>query len=109
MVWFCRLRVAQEIEREQEEIEVKIRDLELRGVEIEKALRGEAGVGGKANPNDQELLKELFEIWRQITKLKKHDEELVIRQKELQLEHRHAQLKEQLELRLSCNSKYRRF
>lgn len=95
--------MAQEIEREQEENEVKIRDLEQRGVDIEKSLRGEGGPGG--SPNDQELLKELFEIWREITKLKKHDEELVIRQKELQLEHRHAQLKEQLELRLSCNSK----
>lgn len=103
---FCRLRVAQEIEREREEVEVKIRDLELRGVDIEKVLRGEGkNSSGSSNPNDQELLKELFEIWRQVTKLKKHDEELVIRQKELQLEHRHAQLKEQLELRLSCNSK----
>lgn len=88
---------------------MKIRDYELRGVDIEKSLRGEGRSAGTtttaANPNDQELLKELFEIWRQITRLKKHDEELVIRQKELQLEHRHAQLKEQLELRLSCNSK----
>lgn len=37
-----RLRIAQEIQREQEEIEVKIKDLETRGVEIEKELRGES-------------------------------------------------------------------
>lgn len=36
-----RLRIAQEIQREQEEIEVKLKDLEGRGVLIEKALRGE--------------------------------------------------------------------
>lgn len=36
-----RLRIAQEIQREQEEIEVKLKDLECRGVLIEKALRGE--------------------------------------------------------------------
>ncbi|CAD6995030.1 unnamed protein product [Ceratitis capitata] len=36
-----RLRIAQEIQREQEEIEVQLRELEARGVLIEKALRGE--------------------------------------------------------------------
>lgn len=36
-----RLRIAQEIQREQEEIEVELRDLEARGVMIEKELRGE--------------------------------------------------------------------
>lgn len=35
------LRIAQEIQREQEEIEVQLRDLEARGVMIEKELRGE--------------------------------------------------------------------
>ena len=36
-----RLRIAQEIQREQEEIEVQLKELEARGVLIEKALRGE--------------------------------------------------------------------
>lgn len=36
-----RLRIAQEIQREQEEIEVQLKELETRGVLIEKALRGE--------------------------------------------------------------------
>ncbi|CAD6995031.1 unnamed protein product [Ceratitis capitata] len=51
--------------------------------------------------NDEKLLKELLEIWRNIKQLKKRDDELDIRQQELQLEHRHAQLKEELNLRLS--------
>lgn len=37
-----RLRIAQEIQREQEEIEVQLKELEARGVLIEKALRGES-------------------------------------------------------------------
>ncbi|XP_046803698.1 F-actin-monooxygenase Mical isoform X3 [Lucilia cuprina] len=104
-----RLRIAQEIQREQEEIEVQLKELETRGVLIEKALRGEEQ--NYDNPDsttnvgssDEKLLKELLEIWRNITQLKKRDEELGIRQKELQLEHRHAQLKEELNLRLSCS------
>ena len=56
--------------------------------------------------SDEELLKELLDIWRSITQMKKRDEELIIRQQELQLEHRHAQLKEELSIRLSCSSKF---
>jgi hypothetical protein len=106
-----RLRIAQEIKREQDEIEVQIKELETRGVEIEKALRGE-GQDFEAMNNsslsqigrsDEVLLKELLEIWRHITQLKKRDEELSIRQQELQLEHRHAELKEELHMRLSCS------
>lgn len=36
-----RLRIAQEIQREQEEIEVKLKDFEERGVRVERELRGE--------------------------------------------------------------------
>jgi F-actin monooxygenase len=109
-----RLRIAQEIKREQDEIDLKIKDLETRGVEIEKLLRGEGQNLEQLNEtklshigsSDEDLLKELLEIWRNITQLKKRDEELTIRQQELQLEHRHAQLKEELSMRLSCSSKF---
>lgn len=40
-----RLRIAQEIQREQEEIEVELKDLEARGVHIEKKIRGEMEEG----------------------------------------------------------------
>uniref|UniRef100_A0A7G3AQU1 F-actin monooxygenase n=1 Tax=Lutzomyia longipalpis TaxID=7200 RepID=A0A7G3AQU1_LUTLO len=104
-----RLRIAQEIQREQEEIEVQIKELEARGVIIEKVLRGEGSFGEYFNANDpngssdEKYLKELLEIWRKITQLKKRDQELGIREQELKLEHRHAQLKEQLNMRLSCS------
>lgn len=39
-----RLRMAQEIQRKLEETEVKQRELESRGVSVEKALRGEGGL-----------------------------------------------------------------
>ncbi|XP_031626957.1 F-actin-monooxygenase Mical isoform X3 [Contarinia nasturtii] len=103
-----RLRIAQEIQREQEEIEVELRDLEARGVMIEKELRGEDQLPDLVDSNevigmkDDKLLSELMEIHSRITHLKKRDGELGIRQKELQLEYRHAQLKEQLNVRLSC-------
>lgn len=111
---FFRLRIAQEIKREQDEIDLKIKDLETRGVEIEKFLRGEGQNTEQLNESshsqveasDEELLKELLDIWRSITQMKKRDEELIIRQQELQLEHRHAQLKEELSIRLSCSSKF---
>ncbi|XP_035900173.1 F-actin-monooxygenase Mical isoform X4 [Anopheles stephensi] len=101
-----RLRIAQEIQREQEEIDVKIKDLETRGVEIEKELRGESETLKKGNAtnlgaNDDGLVKEWLEIMSSITRLKVRDDELSIRQQELQLEHRHAQLKEELNMRLS--------
>jgi F-actin monooxygenase len=111
------LRIAQEIKREQDEIDLKIKDLETRGVELEKLLRGEGQNMEQLNEtslshigsSDEELLRELLEIWRSITQLKKRDEELIIRQQELQLEHRHAQLKEELSIRLSCSSKSSEF
>lgn len=86
-----RLRIAQEIRREQDEIEVQIKELETRGVEIEKALRGEGQNLESMNEtrlsqigsSDEELLKELLELWRHITQLKKRDEELSIRQQEV--------------------------
>lgn len=67
-----RLRIAQEIQREQEEIEVQIKELEARGVHIEKTLRGEEPSldMGNVGANDEKLLKDLLEIWRNITQLK---------------------------------------
>ena len=93
---------------------MNIKDLETRGVELEKMLRGESQNLELLNESslstigssDEDLLKELLDIWRNITQLKKRDEELIIRQQELQLEHRHAQLKEKLSDRLSCSSEW---
>jgi hypothetical protein len=74
---------------------VQIKELETRGVEIEKALRGEGQNLELMNnthlsqigSSDEELLKDLLELWRHITKLKKRDEELSIRQQEVSAFH----------------------
>lgn len=50
--------MAQEIQRKLEETEVKTRELEERGVETEKALRGEASAG--YSKEESELLQEFF-------------------------------------------------
>jgi len=38
----CRLHLAQEIQRQLEEVEQRQRDIEQQGIAVEKALRGEA-------------------------------------------------------------------
>ena len=53
-----RIRIAQEIQREQEEIEVQLKEYEARGVVIEKALRGEG-----QNIEKYKILKYYFE-WK---------------------------------------------
>lgn len=70
-----RLRIAQEIQREQEEIEVELRDLESRGVIIEKELRGEEQLPDLHSSDvigmkDDKLLSELMDIHSRITQLK---------------------------------------
>lgn len=71
---YYRLRIAQEIQREQEEIEVQLRELEARGVMVEKELRGEEQPSVRLDKNiarnDDQLLKELMDIHCSITHLK---------------------------------------
>lgn len=91
--------MAQEIQRKLEETDVKGKELELRGVSIEKALRGEGG--SKENSRDEtELLKEWFDLMRDITELRRYERELNVRAQELELEDRHARLQHELRERL---------
>ncbi|XP_019762835.2 F-actin-monooxygenase MICAL3 [Dendroctonus ponderosae] len=90
-----RHRMAQEIQRKLEETEVKTRELEQRGVEIEKALRGEDG--GVNVKDESDLLQEWFDLMRDRTELRRYEKELMVRAQEVELEDRHSRL--QLELR----------
>ncbi|XP_071445763.1 uncharacterized protein Mical isoform X2 [Hetaerina americana] len=125
-----RLRMAQEIQRQLEELEVKQRLLEKRGVSVEKALRGEdkggllakmhAGseaLGGGDHEDDEEdddedddeddgeeeakLLQEWFELMRERSELRRCERELLVRAEELSLEDRHARLQADLRDRLA--------
>lgn len=50
---------------------MKIKELEARGVTLEKLLRGEGADFELSNSkNDEHLVKELLEIWRNITELR---------------------------------------
>lgn len=91
--------MAQEIQRKLEEIDVKVKVLEQRGVTIEKALRGEGG-SKECNKDESELLKEWFDLMRDLSDLRRYERELLVRGQELELEDRHARLQHELRERL---------
>ncbi|KAJ9597110.1 hypothetical protein L9F63_027001, partial [Diploptera punctata] len=98
-----RLRMAQEIQRQLEELEVKQRELERRGVSVEKSLRGEGRhllekTDGK---EESELLREWFDLMRERTELRRYERELMVRAQEMELEDRHARLQQELRDRMS--------
>lgn len=93
--------MAQEIQRKLEETEVKTRELETRGVAVEKALRGEDD--GACSRDESELLQEWFDLMRDRTELRRYEKELMIRAQELELEDRHARLQHELRERLESS------
>lgn len=88
-----RLRIAQEIQRRLEEVEEKQKELEIRGVSLEKALRGETSEESK---EEDELLQEWFELVRERNELRRYEKELLVRAQEMELEDRHARLQQEL-------------
>ncbi|XP_076297907.1 molecule interacting with CasL isoform X3 [Lasioglossum baleicum] len=93
-----RLRMAQEIQRKLEETEVKQRELESRGVSVEKALRGE---GECSDREEADLLTEWFDLMKERTELRRYEKELLVRAQEVQLEDRHDRLQQELRERLA--------
>ncbi|XP_049819876.1 F-actin-monooxygenase Mical isoform X3 [Aethina tumida] len=98
-----RHRMAQEIQRKLEETEVKTRELEKRGVTVEKALRGEDSE--HCSKEESELLQEWFDLMRDRTELRRYEKELMVRAQELELEDRHARLQQDLRERLETDKK----
>ncbi|XP_071535359.1 uncharacterized protein Mical isoform X2 [Panulirus ornatus] len=95
-----RLRMAQEIQRQLEECEVKTRELEERGVAVEKALRGE---GGGANRDEADLMGDWFSMVHEKNALVRWEQELMVRAKELELEDRHVRLEHELKHRMALS------
>ena len=87
------MRIAQEIQRRLEEVEEKQKELEVRGVTLEKALRGETT---EENKEEEELLQEWFELVRERNELRRYEKELLVRAQEMELEDRHARLQQEL-------------
>lgn len=83
---------------------MKTRELEERGVLVEKALRGETK-DESGQCEETELLREWFDLMRDRTELRRYEKELLIRGQELELEDRHARLQQELRDRLAGDGK----
>ncbi|KAF3689071.1 [F-actin]-monooxygenase MICAL3 [Channa argus] len=108
-----RLHRAQIIQRQLEQVEEKQRQLEERGVAVEKALRGEAGMGKKDDPK---LMQEWFKLVQEKNALVRYESELMIFEtnlahppyfflspsaRELELEDRQSRLQQELRERMA--------
>ncbi|KAJ8269534.1 hypothetical protein COCON_G00121410 [Conger conger] len=93
-----RLHRAQIIQRQLEQVEEKQRYLEERGVAVEKALRGEAGMGKEDDPR---LMQEWFSLVQEKNSLLRYESELVIFARELELEDRQSRLQQDLRERMA--------
>ncbi|XP_076841805.1 protein-methionine sulfoxide oxidase mical3a isoform X12 [Brachyhypopomus gauderio] len=95
-----RLHRAQIIQRQLEQVEEKQRQLEERGVAVEKALRGEAGMGKKDDPK---LMQEWFKLVQEKNALVRYESELMIFARELELEDRQSRLQQDLRERMAVD------
>ncbi|XP_039664326.1 protein-methionine sulfoxide oxidase mical2b-like [Perca fluviatilis] len=94
-----RLHRAQAIQRQLEEVSEKQRDLEERGVAIEKIIRGET----ESSQTDDEV--QLYQSWFKLVleknKLARYESELMIFAQELELEDTQSQLQQDLRHRMA--------
>ncbi|XP_053772633.1 F-actin-monooxygenase MICAL3 isoform X8 [Desmodus rotundus] len=93
-----RLHRAQIIQRQLEQVEERQRHLEERGVAVEKALRGEAGMGKKDDPK---LMQEWFRLVQEKNAMVRYESELMIFARELELEDRQSRLQQELRERMA--------
>ncbi|KAK2163917.1 hypothetical protein LSH36_72g05017 [Paralvinella palmiformis] len=95
-----RLRIAQEIQRHLEEVEFKQRQVEERGIEVERALRGEGkeipSSDKDAGKDESELMQQWFNIVHEKNMLVRYESELMVHARELELEDRQSRLEQQL-------------
>ncbi|KAF7248543.1 [F-actin]-monooxygenase MICAL3, partial [Varanus komodoensis] len=110
-----RLHRAQIIQRQLEQVEEKQRQLEERGVAVEKALRGEADywgesyysdlidlhLGGMGKKDDPKLMQEWFKLVQDKNALVRYESELMIFARELELEDRQSRLQQELRERMA--------
>ncbi|KAM8861262.1 protein-methionine sulfoxide oxidase mical3a isoform 5-T7 [Synchiropus picturatus] len=110
-----RLHRAQIIQRQLEQVEEKQRQLEERGVAVEKALRGEAGLykgtytlpkqhkrrSGMGKKDDPKLMQEWFKLVQEKNALVRYESELMIFARELELEDRQSRLQQELRERMA--------
>ena len=88
-----RLRIAQEIQRQLEETDIKIRGVEEKGVTVEQELHKK---GTKASDEENYLMEQWFNIVHEKNALVRYQSELMIQARELDLEDRQARLQQRL-------------
>ncbi|XP_074554019.1 protein-methionine sulfoxide oxidase mical3b-like isoform X2 [Halichoeres trimaculatus] len=111
-----RLHKAQMIQRQLQQVEEKQRQLEERGVMVEKALRGEADYWGENEGPDMELhleglgklenpalMQQWFQLVQQKNSLLRYESELMIFARELELEDRQSRLQQELRERMAVD------
>ncbi|KAM5138767.1 F-actin-monooxygenase MICAL2-like [Mantella aurantiaca] len=97
IVWCSRKARRETIQRQLQETEEKQRALEIQGVRLEKALRGEADAGAQ---DESQLLHEWFQLALEKSKLNRYESELLSIAKELDLEDQQGRLEQQLRERM---------
>ncbi|KAG8005401.1 [F-actin]-methionine sulfoxide oxidase MICAL3 [Nibea albiflora] len=95
-----RLHKAQMIQRQLQHVEEKQRQLEEKGVKVERALRGEAGLG---KADDPALMQRWFQLVQQKNSLVRYESELMILARELELEDRQSRLQQELRERMAVD------
>lgn len=97
-----RLHRAQTIQRQLEEVAEKHRDLEERGVAIEKIIRGETGSSQTADGDDEaQLYQSWFKLVLEKNRLARYESELMIFAQELELQDTQSRLQQDLRHRMA--------
>ncbi|KAI5617966.1 protein-methionine sulfoxide oxidase mical3b isoform X4 [Silurus asotus] len=112
-----RLHRAQIIQRQLEQVEMKQKQLEEKGIAVEKALRGEADywedssasdvldihLGGMGKKDDPSLMHQWFKLVQEKNALVRYESELMIFARELELEDRQSHLQQELRERMAVD------
>ncbi|CAI5668028.1 unnamed protein product [Oreochromis niloticus] len=96
-----RLHRAQVIQRQLEEVGEKQRDLEERGVAIEKIIRGETESPQTDNSDEAQLYQSWFKLVLEKNRLARYESELMIFAQELELEDTQSRLQQDLRRRMA--------
>ncbi|KAM9351924.1 F-actin-monooxygenase mical2b [Symphorus nematophorus] len=96
-----RLHRAQAIQRQLEEVAEKQRDLEERGVAIEKILRGETESSQTDDVDESQLYQSWFKLVLEKNRLARYESELMIFAQELELEDTQSRLQQDLRHRMA--------
>ncbi|KAK2851884.1 hypothetical protein Q5P01_008160 [Channa striata] len=95
-----RLRKAQSIQRRLEEIEVTFKDLEDKGVELERTLRGEAGSSGSPD-----MIEQWIQLVHEKNALVSEESDLMVASRQLELEDKQSMLEMELRTYMEMKGK----